>query len=59
MAIYIQLYSTLLNFQIKKIFEIWVIHVGEEACCPFYASLLYKNVSRKGFDPELYESKFI
>ena len=52
LAIYIHLYSILLNFQVKKI--IWNVSNScwwrtnmQKAFCPFCASLLYENVLKK------------
>ena len=63
LAIYFHLCSTLRNFQVQKLLDMCVIHVGGEVTCRklvvhFMLHYCSKTFLRKGFDPELYESKF-
>lgn len=46
LATYIHLYSTLHNVQVLN--SCWWRSNMQRACCPFYASLLFENVLKKG-----------
>jgi len=64
LVIYIHCTPLCSIFRFKKLFERWVIHVGEELTyrklvIRFVLNYCTKTFSREGFDPEIYESKFI